>query len=123
MKAQTIGTTAIVMFAVIVCFLWIDRVNHPLSGVKPPCRENLIQLQHSKQIWKLDNKKTELDIPTWDDLRPLLEGFSHPRHGLKNGKPVCPLGGTYTLGRVGEAPKCSIGGDGHDLPDGFWRAK
>lgn len=53
------------------------------------------------------------DSPTWDDLRPYFPDWA--TNGLvrwTNG-PVCPEGGIYTIGRVGETPRCSIGGYSH----------
>ena len=43
------------------------------------------------------------DAPTWDDLRPYFP------YTWSNSIPVCPDGGVYTIGRLGENPKCSIG--------------
>jgi hypothetical protein len=52
--------------------------------------------------------KTTNDIPTWGDLHDYLE-----RQGVTNGMPICPNGGTYTLGKIGDPAKCSIGGPDH----------
>lgn len=69
-----------------------------------PCVNNLRQIEGAKQQWALENHKVTNDIPVWDDILPYLRE-----------KPVCPDGGTYTLGRVGERSTCSIGGS-HALP-------
>src|ERR1051326_8923181 len=64
------------------------------------CINGLRQLDGAKQQWALENSKTSNDIPEWDAITPYLKN------------PVsCPDVGAYTLGRVGELPKCSIGGD------------
>jgi hypothetical protein len=63
-----------------------------------------MQLEICKDIWAKGNKTTN-DTPTWDDLRPYFPD------GWSNNIPVCPAGGTYILGRVGERPRCSIGVD------------
>jgi chromosome segregation ATPase len=69
------------------------------------CINNLRQIDAAKQAWALENNKSEDAIPTERDLLPYL----------KNGVfPVCPDGGTYTIGAVGEKPTCSI--PGHVLP-------
>jgi hypothetical protein len=53
----------------------------------------------------LEKGKTNNNAPSWDDIRDLLGGKAL----------VCPNGGNYTLGRVGDTPKCSIGGPSHTL--------
>lgn len=84
------------------------------------CYENLQNLQHAKQVWMTNNHKNASDVPTWEDLQDYLMAYTN-RDGWTNGKPVCPAGGTYTLGRAGDLPTCSIGGPGHSLSesDGF----
>lgn len=70
----------------------------------PRCHGNLVQLELFKDQWASENRKSTNDTPTWDELRP-----SFPDR-WSNSIPVCPAGGTYTLGRVGEKPRCSVGG-------------
>jgi hypothetical protein len=69
------------------------------------CLNNLRQLDAARQQWELKNHRTTNDPPpTIADLRTYLQ------------EPLfCPQGGTYSLGRVGESPKCSVGGS-HALP-------
>ena len=68
-----------------------------------PCVNNLAVIDGCKQQWALEKDKTTNDIPTWDDLRPYLGRETNAPI------PVCPQGGTYTLGRIGEPPRCSLG--------------
>ena len=74
------------------------------------CVNNLRIIQGAKEQWALENHKTTNDTPTLEDLRPYMG------RGVAGEIPVCPDGGIYRPGRVGEPPKCSIGGDGHVLP-------
>ena len=68
------------------------------------CINNLRQIDAAKQQWALENNKKAGDVPTAADLTPYL-----------NGKfPICPSGGTYTIGAVSNAPTCSI--PKHKLP-------
>ena len=76
------------------------------------CFVNLRQIDGAKQQWAVEYKKTTNDVPTWDDVRPY---FGSGPKGLKHEIPVCPQGGTYTLGRADELPKCSVGGPSHTL--------
>jgi len=78
---------------------WGRREPHPQI-----CINNLRQIDGAKQQWTLENHKTTNDAPVWEDVRPYL------RIEIS-----CPQGGTYTLGRVDEPPRCSIGGPSHTL--------
>jgi len=69
------------------------------------CINNLRQIDAAKQQWALENKKAADAVPTVQDLSPYF------KDGIL---PVCPSGGTYTIGIVGEVPTCSV--PGHALP-------
>jgi hypothetical protein len=69
------------------------------------CIANLRLIYAAKQAWALEKNKTDADVPTEQDLLPYLKGGVFP---------VCPAGGTYTIGAVGQLPTCSI--PGHVLP-------
>ena len=71
------------------------------------CLRNLKQLQGAKAVWAIMNDKGDDDIPTDSE-------FFGPDAILRE-RLRCPLGGTYTVGRVEEDPRCSI--PGHALPD------
>jgi chromosome segregation ATPase len=65
------------------------------------CIKNLRELDTAKQKWALENNKTDVDVPTEQDLLPYLPN---------NLFPVCPSGGTYSINAVGLPPTCSIPG-------------
>ena len=70
-----------------------------LSKSANACINNLRQIDGAKQEWAVENNKSSNDIPTSAEIAVYL----------KNDRlPVCPLGGTYIMGRVDEDPKCSI---------------
>jgi hypothetical protein len=79
----------------------------------PACQQNLRQIWSCKDLWAGNEDKTTNDTPSWDDLRPYFPDFMTNHADWTNGRPTCPHGGTYTIGRVGEWPKCSIGGYYH----------
>src|SRR5436190_23798687 len=89
--------------------IWIIRARS--ESAQGSCRDNLFYLDSLKQHWAIALKKTTNDIPTWDDLRP-YGTMNWDKHQIV---PPCPQGGKYTLGRLDEPPKCSIGGPGHSL--------
>lgn len=74
------------------------------------CIMHLREIAGAKEIWALENKKKESDVPTDADL------FG-PGKGIGT-KPMCPAGGFYTINSVGEKPTCSIAGHqiGDDTP-------
>jgi hypothetical protein len=77
------------------------------------CIDNLTQIDGAKQEWALEHNKNSDAKPTWDDIRPYLaDSFKSGTNQI----PVCPQGGKYMLGRVGDRPTCSIGGAAHSLP-------
>jgi RNA polymerase sigma factor (sigma-70 family) len=65
------------------------------------CVGNLRDIDSAKQQWARENKKQITDTPTMKDLIPYIGQGS----GLY--MPVCPDGGDYTIGTVGEKPTCS----------------
>jgi hypothetical protein len=100
------------LVAVAFIVLFVLAYLTPKSSKIPRCHDNLMQIESYKQIWEANRTTAEVtnDAPSWDDLRPYFpEGWS-------NSIPVCPNGGIYTIGRVGEKPRCSIGkGYSHSL--------
>ncbi len=71
------------------------------------CINNLRIIDAAKQQWALEKGKQATDIPTKEDLMPYI--------GRSKKFPVCPQGGTYTIGPVNERPTCSI--PGHELAE------
>jgi hypothetical protein len=75
------------------------------SSQNNACISNLRQIHSAKQQWALENKKSESDTPSREDLTPFFPNKKFP---------VCPTGGSYTINRVGDPPECSQ--PGHELP-------
>jgi uncharacterized protein (DUF3084 family) len=75
------------------------------EAARNACINNLRQIYAAKQEWALESNKGVDAIPTAQDLLPYIVGEIFP---------VCPSGGTYTIGAVGVSPICSI--PGHVLP-------
>jgi prepilin-type N-terminal cleavage/methylation domain-containing protein len=73
------------------------------TSQKNACINNLRQLDGAKAQWALENGKQSSDTPLSTDVSPYL--------GRGAGAfPVCPAGGTYTIGVVSNAPSCSLSG-------------
>jgi hypothetical protein len=73
------------------------------------CLYNLHYIQLGKELWAENEEKTKNDVPSWDDLRPFFPA------SWSNSIPICPAGGNYRIGSIGEKPTCSIGGQRHSL--------
>ncbi len=68
------------------------------------CLKNLRQIDAAKQQSALENHKTIIDVLASADIAPYL---------TDNKVPICPAGGTYTIGHLDETPICSL--PGHTL--------
>ena len=71
------------------------------------CFNNLQLIREAKKQWAEESHKQPTDTPTDNNLF----GPSRPFPS----KPVCPIGGTYTLGTLSENPTCSLANRGHKL--------
>src|SRR6266478_5574105 len=98
---------SIATFAVLVAvacavreFVWART-----TSASNACINNLRRIDSAVQQWALDHNASTNDVPTWADL----VGTSRYMREM----PVCPEGGTYSLERVADLPRCSIGGRGH----------
>ncbi len=71
------------------------------------CIHSLYHLSETKWAWAEAHHATTNDTPTWEDLRPY---YNVPTEWPTNAPaPRCPGGGTWIIGKIGEAPSCSIG--------------
>jgi hypothetical protein len=96
--ASVIVVLAVVgLGAVIRWFVWA-RTTSSYSA----CINNLRQIDAATQQWALEHRATSNSVVTWSDIRPYLGRGPSPE------LPACPEGGKYTLGRVADAPRCTI---------------
>ena len=72
------------------------------NAQKQICIENLSQIESAKQIWGVENGRTDGDPPGDADLFGASRYMKH--------KPNCPAGGAYDLTSVGVNATCSIAG-------------
>jgi len=70
------------------------------------CLKNLQTIESAKTNWAIENRMAETSTPTAGDLAPDF---------VKGTMPVCPSGGTYTIGVVTAEPVCST----HGAPSTF----
>jgi len=74
------------------------------------CINNLRQIDGAKQLWALDNGIDAGVVPTLPDIAPYLSRDPSRMASLR-----CPASGgdgdfsaSYTIGAIGESPKCNI---------------
>ncbi|HXR04250.1 MAG TPA: hypothetical protein VN836_06035 [Verrucomicrobiae bacterium] len=67
------------------------------------CINNLRQIDAAKNEWAVENKKTNGTAVTESDIKPYI------KLDTNGNLPKCPSGGTYTIGKIGEPPTCSLG--------------
>lgn len=66
---------------------------------KNACVENLRQIVAAKEKWTAAENKKQGDPVYEEELKKYIKGGRFP---------VCPGGGKYTIGAVGEMPTCSL---------------
>jgi hypothetical protein len=97
------GLPAVAVFACLIAI----AIPHKARTLPPtnPCINRLRQIDGAKEQWALENHAKSGDIVTIKDISSYIYKASEV---LK-----CPQGGSYTIGRIGENPKCSV--PGHSL--------
>lgn len=68
------------------------------TGGGPTCYSMLLQIMNAKEQVAIDKKLSPGDAVTDADVAAFVKG----------GLPKCPKGGHYTLGKVGEPPRCDF---------------
>jgi hypothetical protein len=89
---------AVVIVLAVAGSRWYFRAR-TVSAVSS-CYANLKQLEGAKSTWALEHQKRVEDVPN-------LSNIIGPKAYIAV-MPACPQGGTYTLGPVGQPPRCSI---------------
>jgi hypothetical protein len=90
--------------AVIPCSMVSAR---PMAQ-KNACVNNLRMLDGAKEEWSLEKKAGKGAVVTMADI-------TAGENPLVRAVPMCPGGGEYSVGVVGELPKCTLGEKGHRL--------
>jgi competence protein ComGC len=88
------------ILAIVFAIAVPNFVKEPNTSPANACINNLRQIDGAKQEWALEHHATNGDIVTMNQLTNYL---------LRGVMPKCPSGGTYTIGKIGQFPICSIG--------------
>ena len=89
---------AVVIVLSVVGTRWLVKAR--TTSALNSCNGNLSQLDGAKSTWAVENRKLAADVPDWTNI-------IGPKAYIAK-MPICPQGGTYTLGPVGQRPRCSI---------------
>lgn len=81
------------------------------KGGGPPCIQDMWQIGGAIQQWALENKRAKSDVVVPSEILGFMKGSNLP--------PICPLGGKYVLGRVTNAPICTI--EHHRVDTNWWK--
>lgn len=87
-------------------------IREPNTSPVNACINNLRQIDAAKNEWTLEHNGKTNDVVTVDDIRPYFKdpnGKPYIKLDAKGNLPKCPSGGTYTIGKIGEPPTCSLG--------------
>lgn len=96
---------AVVGLVVVAMLIAIPTYIRRCCGSSPSelsCRANLGAIASAKEDWALEHKAPSESKPLDADL------FGTNKYYRL--KPICPEAGNYTIGAVGEKPRCSIPG-------------
>lgn len=119
---RTFGLEITIGFSVVVILviIFLPRV-HDLGASRPfdPCLFNLMWIQKAKVEWSKANHKGPDDAPSIEDIAPFLtrvqpnwDGKVYRDEGRNradtNALPVSGIGCKFTVGKVSEAPTCSV---------------
>jgi hypothetical protein len=104
--AKLLAVSAVVPIGILSAIAIPNFVKARGTAQQNACINNLRQIDGAKQQWALENKKTDTDTPTREDLKPFLANKKFP---------TCPAGGEYTINPASKRPECSH--EGHSLPD------
>jgi hypothetical protein len=74
---------------------------HSITSGQNACINNLRKIDGAKEQWSLEKFATNGAPVEMSHLLRFIRG---------GGVPQCPMGGKYEIGRIGEAPRCSIAG-------------
>jgi preprotein translocase subunit SecF len=83
----------------------VQQAQDQAAANRDACIKNLRLIDAVKQQWALEHNKTDVDVPTRQDLIPYFPN---------NIFPACPSSGAYNINAVGLPPTCST--PGHAIP-------
>lgn len=112
MKSKLGGFTLVEILIVILILAIIISIALPNFmharevGRARACQATLRHIASAKEQWAMDNRADLGSQPTPSDLVD-----QYIKHQPAGELPLCPLNGTYSIGRLADQPTCSVGGN------------
>jgi hypothetical protein len=104
-----VGVPAAILWAMGIQAGRVWLKNKSATSQANGCVVNIRTIVGAKFEWARGNHANSDTTPTWDELRPYMGRQMRPW------PPLCPSGGTYTIGRVCDMVACSIPGHEYEL--------
>lgn len=95
------GNVVCHILPIIAALVVVGCVRQEVVEAPESCEVKLRMIHGAKENWALSHGATNGQAVTWTDIVPYLKGEKIP---------VCPEGGRYILGNVGDLPECSFPG-------------
>jgi len=105
-REAKIGFAAVVTGASLLAAVILFFIHPHWTTPDDKCIQNLRAIDGAKLQWALVHNAKTNAAPTGDDIRPYLPWRAEGGHVT----PRCPRGGAYVIGRVADAPTCSVPG-------------
>ena len=93
----------ILVLAFVVMMPWLVRSHGVNQGLW--CENNIRQIDGAIEMWALEKHLAKGTPVTTNDILSYFRG----------GIPQCPIGGHYTLTKVGAIPTCSMPSNAHKI--------
>jgi len=92
-----VALSIVPIFALLAAIAIPNLVRARYVAMENVCIQNMKELDQAKKAWSIDHPAIPIDDVTNSEIDVYIAG----------GFPVCPSGGTYTLGDTDSAPSCS----------------
>ena len=93
--------SVVVIPGAFLLYVWTaPRVDRPSPAFI--CSQNLRKINAAKWMWVIEHNANTNAVLRWEDIHPYIT------RGPTDPLPTCPQRGTYTIGRIGEIPSCSV---------------
>jgi competence protein ComGC len=108
LKGRGLATAGIAISSTTIMLMLIAVPNITSGRQRSQAQEcilNLKMIDSAKEQWAMDTKAAD------GDLGPTMDEIAGPGYYIRE-VPICPSGGSYEIGAIGDDPTCSCGDQG-----------